>query len=421
MHITMISIGSTGDVRPYLLLGRELRSRGHEVTLCAFAAFEDMAISEGIRFCPLSGDVHTMIENMMNGSQFMTSLNKLRLMLKPILRPFLDDLMRSCEGAEAIIGTYFGAVLPSIAEKFGVPFIQTHYYPMDMNDSVPISSAPGLRAGRMWNRITYRVGNLIISSIESYYLASWRQEQGMSPRKLSDKPIYEIGGHQVPILYAMSPLLMPRPCAWDENIRMTGFWVDTDSRDFTPPESLTEFLSSGETPVYIGFGSMVRGDMGKTLHIVLEALRRSGLRAVLSKGWGVDSFVCDKNIYLADYLPHDWLFERVSAVVHHGGAGTTAAGVLAGKPTLVIPFGGDQPFWAARVRDLGVGPPPIRREALTVRRLTRALKDITTTRRYVVAAEELSERLRLENGTIRAADIIEQEVGKWLAQDRERA
>lgn len=412
----MISIGSTGDVRPYLLLGRELQRRGHEVTLCAFSAFEELAKSAGFRFMPLSGDVHMMIEHMMNGSQPLATINKLRLMLKPILKPFLSDLISACEGAQVIIGTYFGAVLPSIAEKYGVPFIQTHYYPMDMNDSVPIASAPGLRAGRMWNRMTYRVGNLIISSVEIYYLTQWRQEQGMSPRKLSDKPIYHIGGHSVPIIYAMSPLLLPRPSEWDENIHMSGFWLDNDLCDYTPPESLSRFLQSGEKPIYIGFGSMVKGDMGKTLHIVLEALRRTGLRAVISKGWGVDDVPLSENVYVADYIPHDWLFEKVSAVVHHGGAGTTAAGVLAGKPTLIIPFGGDQPFWALRVYKQGIGPAPIRREALTVRRLVGALRELTDTKRYVVAAQELSLRLRQENGTVNAADTIEQEVDKWIRQ-----
>ena len=242
----------------------------------------------------------------------------------------------------------------------------------------------------------------------------------MSPRKLSQEPVYRIGGHPVPVLYAMSPLIMPRPSAWDEHIRMTGFWMDDQKSAFTPPKALTDFLSAGEPPLYIGFGSMVKGDMGKTLHIVLEALRRTGLRAVMSKGWGVDCVPDSPNIYVTGYLPHDWLFDRVGAVVHHGGAGTTAAGILAGKPTLIIPFGGDQPFWALRMRELGVGPAPIPREALTARRLTRALNDLTTTKRYVVAAQELGERLRLEKGTQNAADIIEREVDEWIRADRQR-
>jgi len=117
------------------------------------------------------------------------------------------------------------------------------------------------------------------------------------------------------------------------------------------------------------------------------------------------------------YVPHDWLFEHVSAVVHHGGAGTTAAGLCAGCPTLVIPFGGDQPFWALRVRMMGLGPRPIRRELLTAPKLAKALKNLTTLGSYRVAAKELGKRLQMENGVCNAADIIEEEVHRWLTED----
>ena len=124
----------------------------------------------------------------------------------------------------------------------------------------------------------------------------------------------------------------------------------------------------------------------------------------------------DDRIFFADYVPHDWLFQQVSAVVHHGGAGTTASGLRAGKPTLVVPFGGDQPFWGSRVLSLGCGPRPIRRENLTVSRLTKALIDLTANGKYRVAAQEVSEQLRLEHGTQRAADLMEKEIAAWKRQ-----
>lgn len=418
MRYTMICIGSTGDVRPYMLLGRELQARGHDVSICAFPDFEESITAQGMRYRPLSGDAKVFMSNIMKpGVNGLSYLNQVRTTLKSILWPFLADLESACDDAEVIISTYFGEIIQSIAEVRRVPFIQTHYYPMDFNDATPISSAPGLRAGKTWYKASYRLAYLLISTLERIYLTDWRREHGMSPRKLKNRPEYYINGHCVPVLYAMSPLLMPRPLAWGENIHMTGYWLDGNVTDYTPDLELEAFLQEGEKPIYIGFGSMTSGDMGETLQIVLDAIAQSGVRAVISKGWGNAHIPKQKNVFVAGFVPHDWLFEHVSAVVHHGGAGTTAAGILAGKPTLIIPFGGDQPFWAMRVRMMGLGPKPICREKLTVSKLSRALKNLVSVKSYRVAARELGERMRLENGVCIAANIIEHEVRKWLRQD----
>ena len=420
MRFTMISIGSTGDVRPYVILGQELSRRGHQITIASFAPFEKMVTDAGLHFYPLAGDVVKFMSSIMKpGTTGITYLQQVQNAIRDVAGPLLQNLQAACHDAEAIICTFFGSSVFSIAEKNHVPCIQTQYYPMDYNDAVPISSAPGLKAGKAWNKMTYKVGYLLINSLERKYLTGWRKEQGMRVRKIRPKPDYTVNGHQVPVLYAMSPLLMPRPISWNEHIHMTGFWMENQRMDYTPPPDLEAFLSHGEKPVYIGFGSMVSGDMGKTLSIVLEAVEQSGVRAVLSKGWGGSEVnTKSKNVYVAEYLPHDWLFEHVAAVVHHGGAGTTAAGLKAGRPTLIIPFGGDQPFWGMRVRALGLGPKPIRRDFLTVEKLTKALTDLTHTKSYCVAARELGMRLREENGTQIAADIIEEEVRRWLDEEK---
>lgn len=418
MRYTLICIGSMGDVRPYLLLGRELVARGHEVSMCAFTNFQSLIESEGMRYLPLSGDARDFMAHIMKPSAVgIGYLKEVRDSLKSIIGPFLIDLEAACQGAEAIVSTYFGGIVPSIAEVRHVPYIQTHYFPMDRNDLTPIASAPGLRAGKAWNKMSYKLGYLLVNLLEVYYLDDWRRAHGMTPRKIEGEPIREINGHRIPSLYAMSPLLMPRPLAWDENIHMTGFWVDEQVTPYEPSKELQDFLADGEKPVYIGFGSMNSGDMAETLRIVLESIRQSGIRAILAKGWGGAEIPPQENVFVADFIPHDWLFDRVAAVVHHGGAGTTAAGLLAGKPTLVIPFGGDQPFWAMRVRMLGVGPKPIRRDKLTVKALSKALGQLMTVKSYRVAARELGERLRMENGVKIAANIIEHDVNQWLSED----
>ena len=420
MRITMITIGSTGDVRPYIILGRELKARGHDVAICAFSTFEKMVCSEGLRFKPLRGDVKELMGFLMNGATGVGFLKQARDGLLNLIDPLLEDMEAAVEDAEGIIGNYLGQVNQSLAEINRVPYIQTQFFPMDANREAPIASAPGQKVGWMWNLASYRLGHLLVSALEKYYLTEWRAQHGMSKRKLSTVPQYVLHGHVVPVLYAISPLVMPRPAEWGENIHVTGYWLGKTDLDFTPSPEMQAFLARGEKPVYIGFGSMVNAEMKETLDVVLEAVRISGVRAILSTGWGGVEVPAREDIFVAEYVPHDWLFQQVSAVVHHGGAGTTAAGILAGCPTLVIPFGGDQPFWAQRVEKLGIGPKSIARDKLTVSRLARALTELTTTQRYRVAVDELAMRLRLEDGVHNAADIVEDELRKWLeAEGRE--
>ena len=424
MRISMVAIGSTGDVRPYVLLGKELKKRGHEVTIVCFDMTEKMVTEAGLNFAPLAGSVKDIFMAVMTpGTNGFTFLPKFKNALLDDLPQFLHTLEEGCKDAEAIICTFFGSVVYSIAEKHNIPCIQTHYFLMDYNDMFPITTAPGLKMGKAWNKVSYKMGYALINTLEWHYLSDWRSEEGMKSKKISMSPDYYINGHKIPVLYAISPLLVPRAPEWDEHIHMTGFWTDPEPCEYEPEPSLVRFLEEGEKPVYIGFGSMVSSDMGQTLDIVLKAVAASGVRAIIGRGWGggaLDAALSNPNVYVADYIPHDWLFSRVSAVVHHGGAGTTAAGVLACKPTLVVPFGGDQPFWGQRIYDLGIGPKPIKRENLTVEKLADALIKLTHTPRFNVAVSEIGERMKYENGTLWAADIVEREINDWIAEDKRR-
>ena len=416
MKITMLTIGSTGDVRPYVLLGRELKARGHDITIAAFSGFEKLIAENGLKYYPLSGDVMKLMANVMKpGVNGVTFLKEFEDSIRDIAPVLLNDLMHACDDADAMMCTFFGSLYYSIAEKHNIPCIQTHYFPMDPNDATPISSAPGQRLGKAWNRTSYKLGYLLIGLLEKRYLTQWRIDNGMEVRKLQTKPDYRVGDRTVPVIYAVSPMVLPRPKAWDEHIHMSGFWWDDEPVDWDAPQDLKDFLENGEQPIYIGFGSMVSGDMNKTFTKVLKAVRAARVRAVINLGWGgKDMHLKSTNrVYFADYVPHDWLFPRVKAVVHHGGAGTTAVGLRYGKPTLVVPFGGDQPFWGNRVHAIGCGPKPISRDMMSVQRLSKGLIDLTTHASDRVAAEELGARLRMETGTKNAADIVEREILAW--------
>ena len=421
MRFTMVSIGSTGDVRPYVLLGRELKRRGHEVKIACFSQFDKLVTGAGLEFHPLSGNIVDIMGRVMTGNG-LAFLPHFESAIKGDLPSLMKDIQEACDDADVLMCTFFGSVIYAIAEKKQIPCIQTHYFPMDLNSNTPITCAPGLHVGKVWNQATYKMGYFLINSLEKRYLAEWRKEEGMRPKKIKLHPDYFVNGHHIPVLYAMSPILVPRPLTWDEHFHMTGFWMDNRIGEYEPSPALAAFLAEGEKPVYIGFGSMVSGDMGKTLGIVLDAIKQAGVRAVIARGWGGDQInTIDKSrVFAADYLPHDWLFPRMAGVVHHGGAGTTAAGILAGCPTLVIPFGGDQPFWGDRVYRLGVGPKAIRRDSLTAEKLARALRELVGTPSYAVAAQELGSRMRMENGVSNAADIIEREIAAWPGNARNK-
>ena len=414
MKITLLSVGSTGDVRPFILIGRALKSRGHSVTITAFSRFAETVTAAGLNFHALSGSVEKMMESIMEpDTSGVTYLPRLWKGVKDTAPEMLQDMLDSCRGADAMVCNFFGSVYYSIAEKYGIPCIQVNLFPMDPTGDVPISAVRNQRLGSFLNKSTYKAGYYLIGTIEKHVLGQWRRSSGLTDRRPAIRPDYRIGSHVVPVIYPISPCLFPRPEDWGEHVHMSGFCFDESPVVYDPPRELTGFLSAGEKPVYIGFGSMNSGDMNRLLSIVLRSVHAAGIRAVISAGWHGRKLKSGRSVIFVDDVPHDWLFPRVSAVVHHGGAGTTAAGLRYGKPALVIPFAGDQTFWGTRVYRVGCGPKPVPRASLTVHRLTKALLDLKSNSSYYENARHISESLGREHGVLAAADLIEQEIARW--------
>ena len=408
MRILMAAIGSTGDVRPFILLGRELASRGHRVTIAAFSAFREPVLQAGLAFAPLSGDAEKMMASIMTpGTGGLTYLPRLEKGIREAVPGLLRDLTACCREADALICNFFGSVFYSIAEMAGIPCVQTYYFPMDPNRDMPVSSVGRQDLPGWVNRATYRIGYLLIGIVERRYLGRWRKENHLAPRRPRMGPDYRLGGGRIPVIYALSPGILPRPADWGEGIHMSGFWLEEEAPDWQPPEALARFLHEGPPPVYIGFGSMNSGDMEQLMETTLEAVHAAGLRAVVHLGWSGVREERERDVFFLDYVPHGWLFPRVAAVVHHGGIGTTAAGLQYGKPTLIIPFGGDQPFWGYHIRRLGCGPEPLPRKKVTAPRLTAALRELTGRPEYRENAEKVMRILRQEHGVRVAADLIE--------------
>jgi sterol 3beta-glucosyltransferase len=214
---------------------------------------------------------------------------------------------------------------------------------------------------------------------------------------------------QVPVLYAYSPTVVARPNDWPERFVVTGYWFLERPLNWQPPPALSDFLADGPPPVYIGFGSMSSNRPHKLADVAIDALKMAGQRGILARGWGGLAFdginqPLTDDIFVVDDAPHDWLFPQMAAVVHHGGSGTTAAGLRAGVPSVLIPFSGDQPFWGQRVAALGAGPAAIPYKKLSVRRLATAIETATGSETMRCRVAALGKRIQAENGV---ADAVE--------------
>ena len=208
-------------------------------------------------------------------------------------------------------------------------------------------------------------------------------------------------------LYGFSPAVIPRPADWGGRTHVTGYWFLDPAPGWTPPADLVAFLQNGPPPVYVGFGSMGSRKPEETTDMVLQALAETGQRGVLLAGWeGMRAERLPDSVYLAGPVPHSWLFPKMAAVVHHGGAGTTAARLMSGVPSVVVPFFGDQGFWGRKVADLGVRPSPVPRKQLSAERLAAAIQQAINDEGMRKRAASIGGQIRAEERAARAAEII---------------
>ncbi|WP_167955585.1 glycosyltransferase [Anaerosporobacter faecicola] len=409
MKIGIVTIGSRGDVQPYLALSQELMRRGHSLRIITFRNFQSWIQEEGIEYYPIPGDakdvMRLLIGEQVSSGEYFKNLDKL---LIPIKKEFLAELENACKDMDLLIYSTLGSITWHIADKYHIPCIRAFFCPLDPTGEFPTMTAPILPLGKLYNRFTFKCGDLLWSSATRRLLNDWRVENGLRPIQKFEFPYRYLHGQEIPTLYAYSTFLSPKPAEYDSNKYLTGFWIKSLEAEWEADPSLVEFLNKGEKPIYIGFGSTVGGSYDEALRIVLESLINVGQRAILSSGWGdLSGSNLPDTVFQINNVPHEWLFQHVSAVVHHGGAGTTAAGLRAGVPTIIIPFGGDQPFWGQCVYRLGVGPKPILRKHLTVKNLTKALREVINNDEIKKNAKALGVQLRNENGVKNAADMID--------------
>ncbi|TMR94970.1 glycosyltransferase [Nonomuraea basaltis] len=403
MRPLLITVGSRGDVQPYIALARGLVAAGHRPVVAAPRRLEPLAAEHGIDFVPLNDEMFDL-QDSVKGQGVRAAITAARS-VKPMLRRLLDDQAALADRpADVVVYHPKSLGAPYVAEKLGVPAIAGLLLPLYLPTAEFPSPILPVRLPRAFNRASWR----ITSAVEAPYrgtVRAWRAEAlGLEGGFRTSADLIKEGG----VLHAWSPHLLPAPADWPASAHPTGFWTMPAGDGWTPPERLARFLDAGDPPVYVGFGSSVSGDPEALTATVLEAVRLAGRRAVLATGWGaLRPEASTDDVLVIEEAPHDWLLPRVSAAVHHGGIGTVAAVLRAGIPQVVRPFIGDQPFWADRLHRLGVAPPPVTGR-LTAERLAAA---ITAAADSAPAARALADQIAAENGIATAVARIQARVG----------
>jgi sterol 3beta-glucosyltransferase len=420
MRIAIIAPGSQGDVQPYIALGRGLKRAGNSVRFVTHKNFADLIQAHGLEFWPVESDVQEIVqtEAMRERIESGNFLYLMAQMAKEAQREaiaFAKDGLAACQGMDLVLagmgGLYIGLAL---AEKAKLPLLQAYLVPFTPTREFASVLAPGLPAwtGNALNGISHHLTRQMMWQ-------SFRSADNLARREVLDLPPAPLSGpyhsgqmRGLPLLYGFSPAVISAPKDWGENIHITGYWFLDSADDWSPPSALLDFLAAGPAPVYIGFGSMSNREPEDTAALVIEALRRSQQRAILLSGWGgMKREEVPESVFMIDSIPHAWLFPRLAVIVHHGGAGTTAAGLGSGIPSVIIPFFGDQPFWGQKIAQLGVGPEPIPRKKLTVERLAQAIQKAVTDPEMRQRAAKLGSIIQAEDGIARAVEII-QKIGK---------
>ena len=419
MSVFIATFGSRGDVEPFLALGLGLKAAGSDVVLCTSSRFETWIADHGLAVRTVCDDLLELMDTedgrtvMDPGGRPLSAVRaglRMNKAAASINERMMGEYWAAAQDVQPDSVLFHPKVLaaPHIAEKLGATSILAALQPMVVETAA--FPAPGMPAppwGGWYNRLSYK---LVAAGYGAYAKMIDRFRRDALGLKKAPKGMgltRNARGEAVPVLHGYSRHVVPRPDDWPDHAYVNGYWPLEGGSGWTPPDDLAAFLAAGPPPVFVGFGSIAGRDPAGLAGMVIAALAKAGQRGLLATGWnGLDPKGVPDTVFVLKSAPYEWLFPRMAAVVHHGGAGTTAAGLRAGKPSLICPFFGDQGFWGSRVSRLGAGPEPIPQKSLTASRLAKAIRIAATNETIRMNAEGIGERLRSEDGVGRTVRLI---------------
>ncbi|XP_047315190.1 sterol 3-beta-glucosyltransferase UGT80A2-like isoform X2 [Impatiens glandulifera] len=425
MQIVILIVGTRGDVQPFIAIGKRLQDYGHRVRLATHANFKDFVMTSGLEFYPLGGDPKVLAEYMVKNKGFLPSGPSEIPVQRSQLKEIIFSLPSACKEPDPATGIPFkaDAIIANppayghahVAEAMKIPLHVFFTMPW-----TPTSEFPH-PLSRVRQPAGYRLSYQIVDSL--IWLGIRDMINDLRKKKLKLRPVTYLSGSQgseanAPHGYIWSPHLVPKPKDWGPKVDVVGFCFLDLASNYEPPQALVDWLKAGPKPIYIGFGSLPVQGPEKMTQIIVEALEMTGQRGIINKGWGGLGNLAEPKdfVYTLDNIPHDWLFLQCAAVVHHGGAGTTAAGLKAACPTAIVPFFGDQPFWGERVHARGVGPPPIPVEDFTLQKLVDAINFMLDPK-VKESALELSKAMENEDGVTGAVKAFFKQLPRKKPED----
>jgi sterol 3beta-glucosyltransferase len=405
VRVLIVTAGSHGDVAPFTGLGVRLQQAGHQVALAAHDRFADLVRGSGLEHRALPGDPVELVR----ARSAAPSPQAARSVFASFLDELGDGILAAAAGTDILL-TAFGPAPASrlVADAFEIPSAGVYLAP-----SVPTRAFPppgSAAAGEPTGADNLAAGRAMLDRAGSLYtdvLARLRRRLGL-PAPAAGAAAAPDGW---PVCHGFSPAVLPRPADWPDPVHVTGYWWPATPQGWRPPDRLVDFLQAGPPPVFVGFGSMSPAEGERLDDVVAAAVQQAGVRAVVQSGWAQLGAAGDDILLVGD-LPHEWLFPRCAAVVHHAGAGTTGAGLRAGIPAVPVPVLVDQPFWAARLHDLGVASRPLPMPALTTDALAGALRSCLDNPALRGRAAELGRRIRAEDGPAAVLTLVAQLEGR---------
>ncbi len=408
MLITILALGSQGDIQPYVALGSGLKAAGHQIRFITFENYAALIAEKDLEFHPIQGNAQALVARA--GANMFSLIRS----FSSLAEGYARDLSAPHLGETDLIINQlpvglFGA---DLAEKYGIPMILASVIPLARTRTMPVMGFPRIPLPG-YNTATYYFGEQLAWQMFRGTINRWRKQTLALPPRPAAGYFGQLGTRRYPILNGFSTHVVPRPADWGEHVYITGYWFPEDL-GWQPATSLTNFLDAGDPPVFIGFGSMPVKNSQRTTSIILKSLRQTGQRAILHGGWGwTSNQTLPENVFKLDYAPYGWLFPRLAMAIHHGGSGTTAFGLRAGIPSWVASFVFDQFYWGERIAALGAGPKPVRHVHLTVEALSTAIQQGLSNQLMRQKAAGVGELIRKEDGIENARRIIEDLCRAW--------
>ncbi len=405
-RIVAFAIGSYGDCSPFIELGSEMIKRGYNFTIVSFEDHRNHIVKRGIDFIPIHGNLEEMTRVLLSESKGAgDSMTGLKNILKEATGLY-DDFYNAAITADLIIYMQFGALAYHFAQAFNIPCIRTLVYPFDVTAKYS-SMFPESAKSAFKCKLSYYASFVMMNIISLEKANEFRKKLMLDKWNLFRFYI-KMNGKRLPTIYQFSDVLAPKDPKWGSETYLTGPWFPKNKNEYDIDPALDQFLNNGSKPVFIGFGSMVYTRMDELQDKLIKALKACGLRAVFVSS--VTSFKPseDEDFFYTNFVPYDYLFDRVCGVVHHGGCGTTHLGLIHGCPTFILSFGGDQDFWGYRVHELGAGPKYMRvnHDEITIGELKDRLSEIKKGK-YDEGAKKIGREISKDIGVLKAAEIVE--------------